>query len=540
MHQLIIQYAFLLAVILFVVMLAQKIKIAYPILLVISGLALSFLPILRDIEIEPELIFVIFLPPLLYEAAWNTSWKDFWKWRRVISSFAFPIVILTSTIVAIVSSNIIPGFTLALGFLLGGIISPPDAVSASAILKNVKVPKRLTTILEGESLLNDASSLVVFRFALAAVMTGTFVFSKAAGDFVLVIVMGIIIGILVALVFYVLHRWLPTTTNMDIVLTFLTPYAMYMTAEEFHFSGVLAVVSGGLFLSARRDQILTHRSRIQSVNVWEAVAFVLNGFVFLLIGLEFPVIIRGLGSEGLVPAIRYSSIICLLLILARLASTYGAVLFTRFISRYITTADPNPNWKASLLFGWAGMRGVVSLAAALSIPVALKSGADFPQRNLILFITFSVILVTLVLQGLTLPALIKWVDMPDPDYTVSFEQQKQMVRKKLSMLSLKILNENYTKELATNDMIRSIKIRIDAEMELLIDWEKPENTERAESFYHDYRTALQDIMNQQRILLKGLNKKEQISDELIKEQLGLLDLEEEKLRRHFNQGDESF
>ncbi|QDW24988.1 Na+/H+ antiporter [Pedobacter sp. KBS0701] len=537
MHQLIIQYAFLLAIILFVVMLAQKIRIAYPILLVIAGLALSFLPILQDIEIEPELIFVIFLPPLLYEAAWNTSWKDFWKWRRVISSFAFPIVIFTSTVVALISRSLIPGFTLALGFLLGGIISPPDAVSASAILKNVKVPKRLTTILEGESLLNDASSLVVFRFALAAVMTGSFVFSNAAGNFVVVIVMGILVGIAVALVFYALHRWLPTTTNVDIILTFLTPYVMYMTAEEFHFSGVLAVVSGGLFLSARRDQILTHRSRLQSINVWEAVAFVLNGFVFLLIGLEFPVIINGLGKSGLLPAIRYSAIICLVLILVRLASTYGALYFTRFISRYITTADPNPSWKAPLLFGWAGMRGVVSLAAALSIPVALKSGEAFPQRNLILFITFSVILVTLVLQGLTLPALIKWVDMPDPDYTVSFEQQKQMVRKKLSMLSLKILDEKYHDALEHNDMIRSIKIRIEAEMELLRDWEKEENISRSEDFYHDYRIALEDIMSEQRILLKGLNKKEQINDELIREQLELLDLEEEKLRRHFSQRD---
>ncbi len=538
MHQLIIQYAFLLAVILFVVMLAQKIHVAYPILLVIAGLALSFVPILQDIQIEPELIFVIFLPPLLYEAAWNTSWKDFWKWRRVISSFAFPIVIFTSTIVALISSSLIPGFTLALGFLLGGIISPPDAVSASAILKNVKVPKRLTTILEGESLLNDASSLVVFRFALAAVMTGSFVFTEAAGNFVMVIVMGILIGIGVALVFYALHRWLPTTTNIDIILTFLTPYVMYMTAEEFHFSGVLAVVSGGLFLSSQRDRILTHRSRLQGINVWEAVAFVLNGFVFLLIGLEFPVIIHGLGSEGLLPAIRYSAIICMVLILGRLASTYGALFFTRFISRYITTADPNPDWKAPLLFGWAGMRGVVSLAAALSIPVALKSGEAFPQRNLILFITFSVILVTLVLQGLTLPWLIKWVDMPDPDYTVSFEQQKQMVRKKLSMLSLKILNEKYHDALEHNDMIRSIKIRTEAEMELLRDWEKEENPKRAEDFYHDYRLALEDIMNEQRTLLKGLNKKEQINDQLIKEQLELLDLEEEKLRRHFSQKDE--
>lgn len=537
MHELIIQYAFLLAVILFAVMLAQKIRIAYPIVLVIAGLILSFLPKLRNIEIEPELIFVIFLPPLLYEAAWNTSWKDFWKWRRVISSFAFPIVILTSSIVALISKSLIPGFTWALGFLLGGIISPPDAVSASAILKNVKVPKRLTTILEGESLLNDASSLVVFRFALAAVMTGSFVLSKAAGNFVLVIVMGVLIGIAVALVFYALHRWLPTTTNIDIILTFLTPYVMYITAEKFEFSGVLAVVSGGLFLSARRDEILTHRSRLQGINVWEAVAFVLNGFVFLLIGLEFPIIINGLGSNGLWPAIRYSAIICLVLIVARLASTYGALYFTRFISRYIKTADPNPSWKASLLFGWAGMRGVVSLAAALSIPVALKSGAVFPQRNLILFITFSVILFTLILQGLTLPLLIKWLDMPDPDYTIPFEQQKQMVRKKLSMLSLRILDEKYHEALLHNDMIRSIKIRIEAEMELLRDWEKEENISRSEDFYHDYRIALEDIMSQQRILLKGLNKKEQINDELIREQLELLDIEEEKLRRHFSQRD---
>lgn len=535
MHELIIQYAFLLAVILFAVMLAQKIRVAYPIVLVIAGLILSFLPTLRHIEIEPELIFVIFLPPLLYEAAWNTSWKDFWKWRRVISSFAFPIVIFTSSIVALISKSLIPGFTWALGFLLGGIISPPDAVSASAILKNVKVPKRLTTILEGESLLNDASSLVVFRFALAAVLTGSFVLSKAAGNFVLVIVMGVLIGIAVALVFYALHRWLPTTTNVDIILTFLTPYVMYITAEKFEFSGVLAVVSGGLFLSARRDEILTHRSRLQSINVWEAVAFVLNGFVFLLIGLEFPVIINGLGSDGLWPAIRYSTIICLVLIVTRLASTYGALYFTRFISRFITTADPNPSWKASLLFGWAGMRGVVSLAAALSIPVALKSGAVFPQRNLILFITFNVILVTLILQGLTLPLLIKWLDMPDPDYTIHFEQQKQMVRKKLSMLSLKILDEKYHEALSNNDMIRSIKIRIEAEMELLRDWEKEENISRSEDFYHDYRIVLEDIMAQQRTLLKGLNKKEQINDELIREQLELLDIEEEKLRRHFSQ-----
>jgi len=533
MHQLVIQYACLTAIILFVVMLSQKIKIAYPILLVLVGLLLGFVPFFQGIEIDPDLIFVIFLPPLLYEAAWYTSWKDFWKWRRVISSFAFPIVIITSCVVAVVSHNLIPGFTLAAGFLLGGIISPPDAVSASAILKNVKVPKRLITIVEGESLMNDAASLVVFRFALAAIITGQFAFGQAAFSFVVVIIMGIATGIAVALAFYAIHRYLPTTSNIDIVLTFLTPYAMYITAESFHFSGVLAVVSGGLFLSARKENFLSNRSRLQGVNVWEAVAFVLNGIVFMLIGLEFPVIVKGLGPDGLEAGIKYSLIISGVLIATRFASTYGATIFTMFISRYITTADSSPGWKAPLLFGWTGMRGVVSLAAALSIPIVLDNGQPFPNRDLILFITFSVILVTLVLQGLTLPALIRWVDMPDRDYTISYEQQRQLVRKKISNLSLDILQTKYPSQLESNDMVKALKLRYDADMELLKDWEQEDGESRADVFYSDYRTIMADLMHQQRSLLKNLNKKEGINDDIIRQQLELLDLEEEKLRQNF-------
>jgi CPA1 family monovalent cation:H+ antiporter len=533
MHHAVIQYTCLLVIILFVVMLAQKIRIAYPILLVLVGLPLGFVPFLRGIEIEPELIFVIFLPPLLYEAAWNTSWKDFWKWRRVISSFAFPVVILTSCVVAFVSAALIPGFTLATGFLLGGIVSPPDAVSASAILKTIKVPKRFVTIVEGESLMNDASSLVVFRFALAAILTGSFVFGQAATSFVLVIVMGIVIGIAVALLFYAIHRWLPTTTNMDVVLTFITPYTMYMLAEEFHFSGVLAVVSGGLFLSARRQQFLSHRSRLQGVNVWEAVAFVLNGVVFILIGLEFPVIIKNLGAGGLKPAITYSLIITAVLIIGRFLCTYSAVVITVVMSKIITVADPHPGWKAPTMLGWAGMRGVVSLAAALSIPITLHSGQPFPNRDMILFITFTVILVTLVLQGLTLPAVIRWVNMPDPDFTLSMDQQRQLVRKKLAHLSLKILHENYKEPVKHNDMVKGLVLRFNTDMELLKDWEKDGNVARAEAFYKDYRKIMAHLLKEQRALLLTLNKKENISDELVKQQFELLDLEEEKLRQHF-------
>src|SRR5690349_2433841 len=227
-------------------MIANKLRLAYPIVLVLGGLALSFTTQLSNIVINPELVFFIFLPPLLYEAAWQISWKEFWRWRRLIASFAFLIVIITSCVVAFAAHALIPGFTLALGFLLGGIISPPDAISATTIMRRVNVPKSLVSIAEGESLLNDASSLIVFRFALAAVITGQFHFHEAALSFLLVIVMGIVIGLLVGIIFYAIHRWLPTTTSIEIVLTLLTPYCMYYVAEHFHFSGVLAVVSGGL------------------------------------------------------------------------------------------------------------------------------------------------------------------------------------------------------------------------------------------------------------------------------------------------------
>src|SRR5882672_451024 len=292
MQSVFIQYVYLILIILALVMVANKFGLAYPIVLVIGGLALSFTSAFSNITIDPDLIFFIFLPPLLYEAAWQTSWKEFWRWKRVIMSFAFPIVILTSCVVAFASYAIIPGFTLALGFLLGGIVSPPDAISTTTIMRQVKVPKLLVSVIEGESLLNDASSLIVFRFALAAVITGQFYFSQAVGSFFLVIIMGTLIGLMIGMIFYWVYRWLPTTPSIEIVLSFLAPYCMYYFAERFHFSGVLAVVSGGLLLSHKRQHMLTYQGRVQGLNVWSTIGFVLNGVVFLLIGLQLPSISR--------------------------------------------------------------------------------------------------------------------------------------------------------------------------------------------------------------------------------------------------------
>ena len=412
MQSLFIQFVYLILIILALVMIANKLRVAYPIVLVLGGLALSFTSVFSNVTIDPKIVFFIFLPPLLYEAAWQTSWKELWKWRRVIMSFAFPIVIITSCVIAFVSSAFIPGFTLALGFLLGGIISPPDAISATTIMRKVKIPKSLVSIIEGESLLNDATSLVIVRFAAAAVLTGQFHFQDAAIDFFLVIFMGTLIGLLVGVIFYLIHRWLPTTSSIEIVLTLVTPYCMYYSAEHFEFSGVLAVVSGGLFLSSKRQSMLNYRSRLEGVNVWTNIVFVLNGLVFLLIGLQLPSISQELGVT-LETAIWYGLAISVLLIFTRLLCTFGASLFTRLMSRFIIVADPNPGWKGPIILGWAGMRGVVSLAAALSIPLLDNNDQPFPNRNLILFITFIVILVTLVLQGLTLPWLIRKVKLED-------------------------------------------------------------------------------------------------------------------------------
>lgn len=530
MHHFFFFYIGLLVVILLLVMLAQKIKISYPIVLVVGGLAISFIPSLPNVDIDPELIFLIFLPPLLYEAAWQTSWKDFWKWRRVIASFAFLIVILTSCVIAYVSHSLIPGFTLSLGFLLGGIISPPDAVSATSILKDVQVPKRLVAIVEGESLLNDASSLVVFRFALAAVLTGSFSFREASISFVLVIIMGIAVGLAIALVFYAIHRWLPTNASIDTVLTFIAPYSMYMVAEQFHFSGVLAVVSGGLFLSNRSHVILNHVSRLQSVNVWATIGFVFNGFVFMLIGLELPVVIRAIGDDQLPHAIKYGVIISLVVIVTRILCTLGASVFTMLISNIITTADDRPGWKGPIVLGWAGMRGVVSLASALSIPLLLQNGQAFPQRNLILFITFTVILVTLVFQGLTLPMVIMWFNEPERDYLIPTHEQEAMVKVEMKNVALKLLEDDYQQEVQTNSLLLNIRERLESERTYV---EGRSNRTHDETMHtrNNYQSVYTAVLNAQREVLYNLNRKPEFQDEVIKKYVAQLDLEEEKMRQ---------
>lgn len=512
-------------------MLSQKLRVSYPIFLVIGGLIIGFIPGIPRITISPEIIFLIFLPPLLYEAAWFTSWQNFWRWKRAISSLAFSLVFITSSAVALVANAVIPNFSLALGFLLGGIISPPDAVAATSVLKSVDVPKRITSILEGESLINDASSLIVFRFALAAILTGEFVFKEAVLEFFVVAIMGIVVGLVIALIIYKMHFYLPTTPSIDSVLTIITPYIMYLVAEQFHFSGVLAVVSGGLFLSACSHKFLNYQSRIQALSAWSSLIFLLNGLVFILIGLQLPSIIDGLGEYSIGEAIYYSLIVTLTAIIVRILYVFPNAYIPRIFSKKIRQREAFPPPSLVFIVGWAGMRGVVSLAAALSIPLMLTDGTVFPHRNLILFITFVTIFITLVFQGLTMPLLIRFFDVKDIDGKIPEAQQLTEIRLRMARLSLAYLDENHSEEITNipklNRFHQQLHHTIGREEHILADEEGIKEREQNRNAFNEIFLELVEVRRNELVNMRRENVYE---DEVLREFEHTLDLEEARMR----------
>ncbi|MBB4806302.1 CPA1 family monovalent cation:H+ antiporter [Chryseobacterium defluvii] len=523
MHSILPFLLAMIVVILLLEMLAAKLRIAYPILLVIAGLMISFIPGLPVVKIDPDLIFFIFLPPLLFEAAWSISFKEMKKWWRIIGSFAFLVVFFTAFSVAFITNYFVPGFTIALGFLLGGIVSPPDAVSTGAITKFVKIPNSTSTILEGESLLNDASSLIIFRFALVAVGTGQFIWQEATMSFLWMVIGGAGIGLLLGWLFVQAHKRLPTDAPSDIILTLIEPYFMYWIAEKVHSSGVLAVVAGGLFMSTRRLLFLNSTSRVRGFSVWESFVFILNGIVFFIIGLQLPEVVSGLRSEGisLNTAIGYGVLVTGVLIASRMISSYAAMIATMiFRPGVVPHARSNRRrFLMPLLLGWTGMRGVVSLAAALAIPITLN-GEAFPHRNLILFITFVVILLTLVVQGLTLPYIIGRSKLFD---AFSEEPEKEVKRKLndgLRKHSYQFLKNKYDNELHDHAGLQR----------MLKHWEEKMEADDDDWMNEKTKLIFIEMLDSQRNYLSELNKDPSINEEFIRQQLFRIDLEEERLK----------
>ncbi len=512
---------------------SQKFKISYPIFLVIGGLVISFIPGIPGVSIKPEIVFLIFLPPLLFEAAWYTSWHSFWRWRRSIFTMGFGVVFFTATTVAYFAAEYIPGFTLALGFLLGGIISPPDAVAATSVLKNMNMPKRGLTILEGESLVNDAASLTVFKFALAAILTGTFVWQKAATEFLSLSIMGILFGLAVAHILYVVLRFISKDSMVTTPLMLIAPYLMYLGAEQFHWSGVLSVVSGGLFLSFRSKDFLDYNTRIQTKEVLETVGFLLNGFVFILIGLELPVIIEGMEEYSLTDAVKYALIISLVVIVVRIVLVYTSAFVPRFFSRKIRNREKSPGLKLPFIIGWSGMRGVVSLASALAIPLTLDNGEAFPLRDLILFITFIVILITLVFQGLTLPLILRWFKMEEIDEVRPVDEQIETIRLELAKVSVEYLDHNYAEQMEQYETIARIKEQLQRSIHVT----EKARTENSRDVLFAIRKLnyeiLIELIHLRRHNLHQLKRLNQFDDHVIREIEHGFDLEEARLKSNF-------
>jgi len=411
---------------------AKKISIPYPIVLVIGGSLLAFIPGLPSARLDPQLVFLLFLPPILYATAYFTSWRDFRDNLPSISLLAVGLVLATTAAVATAFHAVVPGLGWPAAFVLGAIVSPPDAVAATAIAQRLRLPRQIVTILEGESLVNDATGLVLLKFATAAAVTGTFSAGTAALEFVLVAAGGIVVGAAAGLLFARLERLLDDSV-LAATASLLVCFVVYILAERLHASGVLAVVTAGLIQGRAVPRLWTPRMRVEATAFWDTVVFILNALIFVLIGLQLPSIVAGL--SGLERGTVVDAIF------ATLAAAVGIRLLWMFPGAYLprllfpayAARSPKPPGTWVLLVGWTGMRGIVSLAAALALPVATASGEPFPGRDLILIVTFAVIFATLVLQGLTLPAFIGWLGIGKD---ASAFQEERQARKALAEAAL--------------------------------------------------------------------------------------------------------
>jgi len=388
--------------------LARKLSTPYPIVLVVAGLLLGFIPGIPRIPLNPDVIFLAVLPPLLYAAAWVTSWRDFKTNLVSILLLAFGLVGFTVLGVATTAHWVFPGFDWRLGLVLGAVVATTDAIAATSIAKRLSLPQRIVDVLEGESLVNDATGLLALEVAIGILVSGrTPTPLAASARLVYLTVIGIAIGLLVALLVEWFEKYLDDGP-IEIVISILTPYTAYLAAESVRASGVLAVVACGLYLSRRSSQFFSASVRLQAWAVWDSLTFVINGLTFVMIGLQLPYVLAGIHEYTLGQLVQYGALFSGIVIVLRLFWLYPGAHLAYFIgTRLLGQNYPRPSLRQIFIVGWTGMRGVVALAAALALPEFLANGQPFPQRNLIVFLTFAVILVTLVLQGLTLPPLIR-------------------------------------------------------------------------------------------------------------------------------------
>ena len=509
-----------------VVLIGRRLKMPYPIALVLGGLCISLVPGLPRVHINPDLVFLIFLPPLLYAAGWFTSWHDFKANLRPIFMLAFGLVLFTMFVVGIVLHSVVPAIPLSIAFAFGAIISPPDAVAATAIAQQIRLPKRIVTVLEGESLVNDATGLVALRFALGAAASGSFSVGEASLEFVWVVIGGLAWGLAVGLLFEKVFQ-LVKEDSLLITVSFLIPYFAYLPAERFHASGVLAAVASGIYGGWKGPELLSASTRLNATAVWNMLVFLLNCILFILVGLQLPAIIGDLPEYSTGQLIAYGALVSAVVILIRPIWVFPGTWLPRLLSERLRQRDPIPPWRHIVVVAWSGMRGVVSLAAALALPMAFRDGRQLPLRSLVIFLTFCVVLSTLVFQGLTLPVIIRSLGIR----VRHDDKDERNARLKLARAALqhldKVAGQNPRHEKALKQVIALYQERIENLNDDLADvlgW-----SDHRELWVTTRRLRLDSLRAERRELIK-LRREHQVSEELMHQIEHELDLDEARLR----------
>jgi CPA1 family monovalent cation:H+ antiporter len=521
--------------------LATRLKIPYPILLVLGGSALGFVPGLPPVVLDPELVFLLFLPPLLYVSAIFTSWRDFRANVRAISLLAVGLVLMTTFVVAAVAHTV-TGLPWAAAFVLGAIVSPTDAIAATTVAQRLGVPRRIVTILEGESLVNDATGIVAYRLAVAAVVTGAFSVWEAGLQFVVGAAGGIAVGFAVGWLVVWARRHLSEDPSIQNIVSLLTPFVAYLAAEELphslwellhqllgvpgdlYFSGVLAVVTTGLYLGRKGPYIISSGTRLQGYAMWELITFLLNGLIFILIGLQLRSVVARLDVYSAGELIFYAVLVSLTVILVRMLWVFPATYVPRWVSRRLRERDPPPPWRSVSIVAWTGMRGVISLAAALALPFQ-ASGGQFPDRDLIIFLTFCVILATLVVQGLSLPALIRALGLEDDRIGEKEETHGRIQVAEAALERLDELGEEEWVREDTAERVRGLYTYRRNRFASRFDGD-PDGVEERSA---DYQRLMSELLGAQRQRLISMRDEGSIGDEVMHRIERDLDLEESRL-----------
>ncbi|MCX5340959.1 Na+/H+ antiporter [Streptomyces atratus] len=504
---------------------ARRTPVPPPLLLVTVGLIASYLPGVPTYTLDAHIVLPLLLPPLLYTAAVDSSYLDLRANLRPVALLSVGYVLFATVAVGWLAYRLVPDLPLTAALVLGAVVAPPDAVTAAAIARRVGLPGRVTTILQGESLVNDATAITAYKVALAAAVGEGMSWGAGIGEFFLAAVGGVVVG----LALMVPLHWLRTHLKEALLqntLSLLIPFVAYAAAERVHASGVLAVVVVALYLGHRSWQV-DFATRLQEAAVWKMVAFILESAVFALIGLQLPFVLKGLGTYAVADALWYAVAVFLAVVVVRFIWVYPATYLPRWLSKRIREREPETNWTAPLIVGWAGMRGVVSLAIAFSIPVLATDGHAFPARNLVLFLTFTTVIGTLVVQGLSLPLLVRVLKLPGRDVTAETLAEAQ-AQSEASTAAEARLEELLTDRRNWLPGPLTDRLRTVLERRRNAVWERlgAANPVTGESADDTYRRLAREMIEAEREVFVRLRDERQIDDEMLRTLLRRLDLEE--------------